>query len=50
MEVEPGTVPVDVARRLVVRRLKHEVVLAGGRRFQTPEIQVRSTLTSSMAA
>jgi len=44
VEVEPGTVPVDVARRLVVRRLKHEVVLAGGRRFQTPEIQVRSTL------
>lgn len=33
-----------MARRLVVRRLKHEVLLAGGRRFQTPEIQVRSSL------
>lgn len=44
VEVEPGTVPVDVARRLVVRRLKHEVTLAGGRRFQRADIHVRSTL------
>ncbi len=50
VEVEPGTVPVDVARRLVVRRLKQEVTLAGGRRFQTPDIQVRSTLADRTRA
>lgn len=44
VEVEPGEVPVDVASRLVVRRLKPEVVLAGGRRFLEPEIHIVSTL------
>lgn len=43
-EVAPGQVPVDVASRLVVRRLKSEVTLAGGRRFREPRIHVRSTL------
>ena len=36
MEVETGQVPLDVASRLVVRRLKSEVTLAGGRRLQEP--------------
>jgi Type III restriction enzyme, res subunit len=44
IEVEPGEVPVDVASRLVVRRLKTEVTLAGGRKFLEPRIHVRSTL------
>jgi superfamily II DNA or RNA helicase len=39
-----GQVPVDVGSRLVVRRLKREVTLAGGRRFLEPEIHVISTL------
>ncbi|MHB1446204.1 MAG: DEAD/DEAH box helicase [Acidimicrobiales bacterium] len=43
-ETGPGEVPVDVARRLVVRRLKTEVTLSGGRRFVPPEIQIVSTL------
>jgi superfamily II DNA or RNA helicase len=43
-ETEPGQVPVDVASRLVVRRLKTEVKLAGGKRFLEPKIHVESTL------
>lgn len=39
-----GQVPVDVGSRLVVRRLKREVTLAGGKRFLEPEIHVISTL------
>jgi len=39
-----GQVPVDVGSRLVVRRLKREVTLAGGKRFVDPEIHVISTL------
>jgi superfamily II DNA or RNA helicase len=44
VESTPGEVPVDVASRLVVRRLKSEVILAGGRRFAPPKIEVVSTL------
>ena len=44
IEVEPGEVPVDVASRLVVRRLKTEVTFAGGKKFLEPRIHVRSTL------
>jgi len=44
VEVAPGEVPVDLASRLVVRRLKTEVTLAGGRKFQEAEIHVISTL------
>jgi superfamily II DNA or RNA helicase len=44
VETEPGQVPVDVASRLLVRRLKTEVTLAGGRKFLEPEIGVESTL------
>lgn len=44
VEVDPGEVPLDVASRLVVRRLKTEVTLAGGKKFLEPQIHVRSTL------
>jgi superfamily II DNA or RNA helicase len=44
VETEPGQVAVDVASRLLVRRLKTEVTLAGGRKFLEPEISVESTL------
>lgn len=47
VEVEPGQVPVDVASRLLVRRLKREVTLAGGRRFLEPKIHVVSTLSKA---
>jgi superfamily II DNA or RNA helicase len=45
VEVAPGEVPLDVASRLVVRRLKPEVTLAGGKKFLEPRIHVVSTLT-----
>jgi len=44
VDLRDGEVPVEVASRLVVRRLKSEVTLSGGRRFQVPKIQVVSTL------
>jgi superfamily II DNA or RNA helicase len=44
VEFDGGRVPVDVASRLVVRRLKSEVTLAGGRKFQQRRIHVISTL------
>lgn len=44
VEVEPGEVPLDVASRLVVRRLKPEVTLAGGKKFLEPRIYLVSTL------
>lgn len=50
VEAEPGAVPVDVASRLVVRRLKTEVTLAGGRRFLQPRIHVVSTLSKASKA
>ena len=50
VEVEPGQVPVDVASRLVVRRLKREVTLAGGRKFLTPDVRTYSTLRHATAA
>ena len=50
IEVEPGEVPVDVARRLVVRRLKTEVTFAGGEEFLEPKIHVRSTLPMASRA
>ncbi|MDP9300834.1 MAG: DEAD/DEAH box helicase [Actinomycetota bacterium] len=46
VEVRPGDVPIDLASRLVVRRLKTEVTLAGGRKFQEAQIHVVSTLDS----
>ena len=42
-----GQVAVDVASRLVVRRLKPEITLADGSRFLEPRIQVRSTLADA---
>jgi superfamily II DNA or RNA helicase len=50
IEVEPGQVPVDVASRLVVRRLKTEVTFAGGRKFLEPKIHVISTLPMASKA
>lgn len=44
VEVDEDAVSVDVASRLMVRRLKPEVTLAGGRRFIEPEIHVLSTI------
>jgi superfamily II DNA or RNA helicase len=44
VEIEEETVSVDVASRLMVRRLKPEVTLAGDRRFIEPEIHVLSTI------
>lgn len=44
VEIDPGQVPLDVASRLVVRRLKSEVTLVGGKRFLEPQIHVISTL------
>lgn len=45
-----GDVPVDVASRLVVRRLKPEVTLAGGKRFIEPKIHLQSTLREAIPA
>lgn len=50
VETEPGEVPLEVASRLVVRRLKSEVTLAGGRHFLEPEIHIRSTLSLASRA
>lgn len=50
IEVQASSVPVDLASRLIVRRLKPEVTLAGGRRFLEPEIHVVSTLGFASAA
>jgi superfamily II DNA or RNA helicase len=47
VEIEEDTVSVDVASRLMVRRLKPEVTLAGGRKFKEPEIHVVSTLSEA---
>ena len=44
VEPVPGQVPVGLVSRLVVRRLKQEVTLAGGKKFIEPDIQIRSTL------
>lgn len=44
VEIEEDTVSVDVASRLMVRRLKSEVTLSGGRKFVEPVIKVVSTL------
>lgn len=44
VEIEEDTVSIDVASRLMIRRLKGEVTLAGGRRFIEPEIHVLSTI------
>ena len=47
VEIEEDTVSVDVASRLMVRRLKPEVTLAGGRTFIEPEIHVLSTISEA---
>ena len=47
VEIDEDAVAVDVASRLMVRRLKSEVTLAGGRRFIEPEIHVLSTLAEA---
>lgn len=47
VEIEEDTVSVDVASRLMVRRLKPEVTMSGGRRFVEPEIHVLSTLSEA---
>jgi superfamily II DNA or RNA helicase len=47
VEIEEDTVSIDVASRLMVRRLKPEVTLAGGRKFKEPEIHVLSTLAEA---
>ncbi len=48
-EVDEGQVAVDTASRLVVRRLKREVKLAGGKEFIRPQIHVLSTLGDACA-
>lgn len=50
VELRESRIPVDVAARLVVRRLKSEVELLGGRKFLTPEISVRSTIPDATKA
>lgn len=44
VEVDEDAISVDVASRLMVRRLKPEVTLAGGRKFIEPVIHVESTI------
>ena len=44
IELRDGRVATASASRLIVRRLKREVELTGGRRFIEPAIQVRSTI------
>lgn len=44
VELDEGRVGTDAASRLVVRRLKREVTLSGGKRFQQPDIHVISTI------
>jgi superfamily II DNA or RNA helicase len=50
VETNPGEVPVDAASRLIVRRLKPEVTLAGGKRLVDPEVHVFSTLRDATRA
>lgn len=45
-----GNVAVNVASRLIVRRLKPEVTLVGGKRFIPPEIEVESSLKHATEA
>ncbi|OFW59093.1 MAG: hypothetical protein A2133_12155 [Actinobacteria bacterium RBG_16_64_13] len=49
VEVQSGEVSVTGASRLVVRRLKSEVTLVGGRKFIEPEIHLISTLGDASA-
>jgi superfamily II DNA or RNA helicase len=49
VEIEHDTVSVDIASRLMVRRLKSEVTLAGGRTFKQAEIHVISTISEASA-
>jgi superfamily II DNA or RNA helicase len=49
VEIEEDTISVDLASRLMVRRLKSEVTLAGGRSFKEPVIHVLSTLAEASA-
>ena len=49
VEIEQDTISVDVASRLMVRRLKPEVRLAGGRSFKEAAIHVLSTLAEASA-
>jgi len=44
VEIGPNEIAIDIASRLVVRRLKSEVTLVGGKKFLQPEIHVVSTL------
>lgn len=44
VEIDPGEVGIDQTGRLVVRRLKKEVTLAGGKKFQERKVNVVSTL------
>jgi len=47
VELDAGRVGADAAARLVVRRLKREVRLSGGKRFLEPEIHVISTVNDA---
>ena len=47
VEVDEDSISLDVASRLMVRRLKPEVTLAGGRSFKEPAIHVLSTLAEA---
>jgi hypothetical protein len=49
IELLDGRVAAASASRLIVRRLKREVELSGGRRFIEPAIQVRSTIPDASA-
>lgn len=50
VERDPGRVAADAASRLIVRRLKREVTLSGGRRFLEPDIRVISTIPDASRA
>jgi superfamily II DNA or RNA helicase len=50
VEVRSGQVSLSGASRLVLRRLKSEVTLAGGRKFVQPRIHVISTLDDASPA
>jgi superfamily II DNA or RNA helicase len=47
VESQPGEVPVDLASRLMVRRMKSEVTFAGGQPFRIPRTNVVSTLADA---
>jgi superfamily II DNA or RNA helicase len=47
VESGPSEVPLQMASRLIVRRLKSEVTLAGGKSFIPPVIHVVSTLSDA---